>query len=203
MSEKSNRAPRGGRLLILSLLLFLFLAGLTALILYLVYRPSTPRFSVVAAAIYDLSNASSSSSPATALSTSMQFTLVIRNPSRRAAAFYDHLSAYVAYRGQPVTPPEPLPPVFQDPQSTVAVSPVLGGGSVPVSPDAAAGLAADQAYGIVGLRLLVVGRVRYKSGPFRGRWNGVYVRCDVLVGFKKGLAGPVPLLGEPDCDVDV
>ncbi|WOL05270.1 hypothetical protein Cni_G13997 [Canna indica] len=203
MSKKSSQ---GARLLVASLLLFLFFAGLTALILYLVYRPSRPRFSISAAAIYTLSNASSntSSSPAaSSLSTSMQFTLITRNPSGRGRICYDRLSAYVSYHGHPITPPAPLPPMFQDSDATVAISPVLGSGCVPAPEDVVAGLAAEQAYGVVGLRLVLRGRLRYKSGPFRSRWHGMYVRCDMLVGLRKGGGGAVPLLGDPGCDVDV
>ncbi|CAL9196697.1 unnamed protein product [Musa acuminata subsp. burmannicoides] len=197
--DKKGRRASPGRLLVTSLLLFLLLAGITALVLYLVYRPSKPRFTVSAAAIYDISNASSQ---ANAISTSMQFTLVIRNPNDRASVFYDRLSAYVSYRNQPITPPAALPPMFQEKDSTVAISPVLGGGFVPISGDVAAGLATDQAYGVVGLRLVLLGRLRYKSGPFRSNWYGMYVRCDMLTGFRKGVTGPVPLLGEPECKVD-
>ncbi|WOL13151.1 hypothetical protein Cni_G21920 [Canna indica] len=196
---KDHRAYSGRRLLI-GLLLFLILAGVTALILYLVYRPFKPHFSVSAAAIYDVANASS---PASAISTSMQFTLVIRNPNDRAAVYYDRLSAYVSYRNQPITPPAPMPPMFQERDSTLTVSPVLGGGFVPVSGDVAAGLATDEAFGVLGLRLVLLGRLRYKSGPFRSAWYGMYVRCDMLIGFRKGVAGPVPLLGEPECNLDL
>ncbi|KAJ0962311.1 hypothetical protein J5N97_030139 [Dioscorea zingiberensis] len=133
----------------------------------------------------------------------MQFTVASRNPSHRASIYYDHLSAYVSYRGQPITPPVPLQPIFQDTESTVAVSPVLGGENVPVSPEVALGLASDQEFGVVGLRLVLLGRVRYKTGPFRSGWTGLYVRCDMMLGIKKGTSGQVPMLGAPNCDVDI
>ncbi|KAJ6822232.1 NDR1/HIN1-like protein 1 [Iris pallida] len=192
-----------GRLLCYAMATILVLCGIIALVLYLVYRPSKPHFSVLGAAVYQLSNASSAS-PATAVTTSMQFTIALRNPNERASIHYDRLSAYISYRDQAITPPVPLPPLFQEKDSNLAVSPVLGGEAVPVSTEVAAGLMTDEAYGVVGMRLVMLGRLRYKSGPFRSEWYGMYVRCDMLVGLKKGVSGQVPLLGgTPDCDADI
>ncbi|XP_008810415.1 NDR1/HIN1-like protein 1 [Phoenix dactylifera] len=187
------------RLLCTILLTFFLLAGVIALIVYLVYRPSKPHFSVAGATVFQLSN---SSTQPNVLSTGMQFTLVSRNPSERSSILYDHLSAYVSYRNQPITPPANLPPLFQDRDSSIAMSPVLGGDFVPVSGDVASGLLTDQAYGVVNLRVVLTGRLRYKSGPFWSGWYNLYVRCDMLVGVRKGVTGAVPLLGEPQCDVD-
>lgn len=185
------------------LILLLILCGVIALILYLVYRPFKPQFSVLNAAVFQLSNATSAS-PATAVSTSMQFTISIRNPNDRATIHYDRLSAYVLYRDQAITPPVDLPPLFQEEDSTVAVSPVLGGQVVPVSAEVAAGLMTDENYGVLGMRLVMLGRLKYKSGPFKSQWYGLYVRCDLLLGIKKGVAGQVPLLGgNPDCDTSI
>jgi hypothetical protein len=85
---------------------------------------------------------------------------------------------------------------------------VLGGGApVPVSADAVRALAADGAARRVQLRLVVVGQVRYKTGPFRSGWRDLYVRCDAVVGLGAeaaagGGAGDVPLLAYPQCAVD-
>ncbi|MQL85121.1 hypothetical protein Taro_017634 [Colocasia esculenta] len=183
------------------LLAFLLLASVIALILYLVYRPSSPRFTVVGAAVYEL-KVNSSAAAATTVSTSMQFTLRVRNTNERSAVLYDRLSAYVVYRDQAITPATPLPPLYQEEDSTVAVSPVLGGGPVPASAEVVGGLASDQAYGVARMRLVMTGRVKYKAGPFRSAWYGLYVRCDLLMGLKKEMYGQVPLLGTLLCAVD-
>ncbi|XP_073009333.1 NDR1/HIN1-like protein 1 [Typha latifolia] len=196
----SRRSPV--RVFIIALLALLILASVVALVLYLVYRPSRPRFSVTTAAIYSITNTSSSPAAA-AVSATMQFTLLIRNPNSRSSVRYDRLSAHVAYRGEAITPPMPLPPLVLESGMAVSVSPVLGGAAVPVSANVAAGLGTDKAYGVVALRLVVVGRGKYKSGPFHSRWNSMYVRCDMLVGVRKGVTGQVPLLGNPDCHVDI
>lgn len=203
MLHRFGPSSPASRLCCCLLLTLLLLSGFIALVLYLVYRPSKPHFSILAAAVFQLSN-STSASPATAVNTNMQFTVSIRNPSTRASIRYDRLSAYVAYRDQAITPQVQLPPLFQEKDSTVAVSPVLGGDAVPVSEDVATGLMTDENFGVVGMRLVVMGRLKYKTGAFHSGWNGMYVRCDMLIGIKKGVAGQVPLLGgTPDCDVSI
>lgn len=186
-----------GRAICSFLITFLVLAAITALILWLVYRPHKPKFRVVSAAVFDLN--------ATAppfLSTTMQFTLTTRNSNRRVSFFYDQLSAFVSYRDQAITPPVMLPPLYHETKSTVIMSPVLGGASVPVSPEVSNGLAMDEAYGVVALRLVLLGKLRYKAGAIRTGRYGIYVECDMLVGVRKGFVGQVPLLPSPGCKVD-
>lgn len=91
---------------------------------------------------------------------------------------------------------------FQAKDTSVVVSPVLGGPAVPASPDVVEGLAADQSFGVVPLRLITVGRIRYDPGPFHGQWSSLYVRCNMLVGARTGVTGPVPLLSYSDCSVN-
>ncbi|CAM0955849.1 unnamed protein product [Alopecurus aequalis] len=194
-------------------LVILLIAGITALVLYLVYRPTSPAFAVTSIAVDSLSNATTPSAGApNAVAASFQCALVIRNPSGRASARYDRLTAYVVYRGEAITAPAEMPPLVQDPDSAVVVAPVIGGGGaapVPVSPDTAAALANDVSYGVVSLRVVLLGRVRFVSGPFRRGWRSMYARCDLLVGVRKGpgvgAAGvpEAPLLGNPSCDVDM
>ncbi|XP_051189039.1 NDR1/HIN1-like protein 1 [Lolium perenne] len=200
----------GGRLLATYLLAAAVVAGVLALALLLVYRPMKPQASVARAAVFRLASATAannSSAPAPyAVSASLQFTLLLHNPSDRAAVLYDGLLAYASYRGEPVTPPAQLPALVQERGADVALSPVLGGGApVPVSADAVRALAADGAARRVQLRLVVVGRVRYRAGPFRTGWRDLYVRCDAIVGLGVNASaggGDVPLLEYPRCAVD-
>lgn len=74
---------------------------------------------------------------------------------------------------------------------------------MPVSVEVSNGLVADEAYGVVGLKLVFLGRLRWKTGAIRTAHYGLYVKCDILMGLKKGFVGQVPLLGAPACDVDV
>lgn len=182
-----------------AIVILLVLAGITALTVWLIYRPHKPKFRVVSAAVYDLNTTSPP-----LISTTMQFTVVTRNPNKRVSISYDNLSAVVSYKSQAITPPVALPPLFHETKSTVALSPVLGGITVPVAAEVVNELLMDEGYGVVGLRLVITGKLRYKAAVAvrRGR-RGVYVRCDLFVGLKKGFVGQLPLLASPPCAVDV
>ncbi|XWS35957.1 hypothetical protein CRYUN_Cryun20dG0041300 [Craigia yunnanensis] len=194
----SNSQRGVGRSCCFCIFIFLFLAGVTALTVWLIYRPHKPRFIVVGAAIYELN---ATSQPF--ISTSMQFTIVTRNPNRRVSIFYEKLQAYVSYRNQQITPPLDLPPLYHATKSTVALSPVLGSGMVPASAEVVNGLMMDEAYGVVVLRVVLLGKLRWKAGAIKTGKYGVYVKCDVWVGLKKGVVGQLPLLGAPPCKVDI
>lgn len=196
--HKYGAAGRGA--LCAFLLIFLILAGITLLILWLVYRPTKPKFTLVSLAVYQLNLTSPPF-----LSTTMQFTLITRNSNPRLSNHYDHLSAFVSYKNEVITPPVSLPPLFHGTKSTVAISPMLDRGPVPVSVSALNGLAMDEAYGMVELRLVLKGKLRYKAGDIRSRRYGVYVECDVLVGFNKGFGAQLSLLASssPQCNTYV
>lgn len=83
------------------------------------------------------------------------------------------------------------------------MSPVLGGGAVAVSLEVANGLVTDQTIGVLGLRVVLLGRLRWKAGPLKTARYAVYVKCDVLVGVKRGLVGQLPMLASPACKVDM
>jgi hypothetical protein len=210
-----HRSRRRARI-VTAALLSAFAAAAAALTVYLVFRPLKPQASVVRVAVYRMATAAGNSSdgrapPPYTLAASARFTALLHNPSDRAVVFYDGLFAYVTYRGEMVAPPAPLPGVAQGRGADVALSPHFGlGGAVPVpvSADAAQALEGDCAAGRVELRLVVMGRVKYMSGPFRTGWRGLYLRCDVTVGLWVDAtagddgAGDVPLLEYPKCSVD-
>lgn len=83
------------------------------------------------------------------------------------------------------------------------MSPVMGGSPVPVTAEAAAALAAEEGYGVVGMRVVIGGRVRWKGGVIKSGHYGMHVKCDVMIGIKKGFVGQVPLLANPPCLVDI
>lgn len=186
------------RPILTTIAIFLLLAAIAVLIVWLVYHPTAPTFVVVDAAVVDM-NATSSN----AVSTTIQFTVAAHNPNRRVSIYYDRMTAYVAYRNEAITPQLPLRPLFQEHGSTVATVATVGGAAVPVSQASAAGLAGERAYGVVGLRLVLLGRLRWKAGAIRSGRYGLYVKCDLMVGVKRGHERQAPLLGNPDCNVEI
>ncbi|CAI8607759.1 unnamed protein product [Vicia faba] len=177
--------------------IFFLLLGIILLILWLAYHPSKPHITVTSASIYSLN----ATSPPF-MSISMQFTIFIRNPNKRVSIYFDRLSTYVSYRNQPITPHVILQPLYLEKHGTVSVSPVLGSVPVPVSADVMNGLVVDEGYGVVGVKLVLQGRLRWKSGEIKSAHYNLYAKCDLLLGLKKGLVGQIPLIGAPVCDVD-
>ncbi|KAJ3692763.1 hypothetical protein LUZ60_011858 [Juncus effusus] len=209
MDEKpsTHGSSNPNRSLISFLLIVLLLAGIAVLVLYFVYRPSKPHFSLTQASISALMDNVSSQYPNT-FSTSMQFTFILYNPNDRVGIFYDRLATTVYYHNELITPPLTLESIFQEPEGTIAMSPILEGSNVPVSDSALTALKVDRAYGMVGLKVVMLGRVRFKPSPFKIGWSMLYVRCDVAVGLKKdgssdSSISSVPLLNEPKCSVEV
>jgi hypothetical protein len=211
-----HRARRRTRIIATTLLVAsVTIATATVLAVYLVFRPLKPQASVVRAAVYHMAvtagNSSEGRGPPYTLAASVRFTTLLHNPSDRATVFYDSLFAYMTYRGEMVAPPVPLPGVVQERGADVALSPRFGlGGAVPVpvSADTAQALEGDCAAHRVELLLVVMGRVKYRSGPLMTRWRGLYLRCDVTVGLGVDAtvggdeAGDVPLLEYPKCSVN-
>jgi hypothetical protein len=108
---KSGGGGKGiGRLIALAVLCFLILAGITALVLYLVYRPHHPHFSVISVAIVTFSN---STLPFNTITAAIQPTLIVRNPNSHTKIRYDRVEMYVTYHDAPITSPVLLPPLTQ------------------------------------------------------------------------------------------
>jgi len=196
--SSSYGTSSSGRAFATFLTIFLLLIGVTLLVLWLVYRPHKPHFTVVGAAIYGFNTTSPP-----LLSATLQFNVLIKNPNKRVSVYYDRFSAFVSYRNQAITPQVMLPPLFLEKHSQVSLSPVIGGTAVPVSVEVSNGLMVDEAYGVVGLKLVFLGRLKWKAGTIRSAHYGFYGKCDVLIGLKKGVVGQVPLLGTPACNIDI
>lgn len=75
---------------------------------------------------------------------------------------------------------------------------------MPVSLDVANDILMDmEGYGLVQLRLVLQGRIKYKAGAIKTTHYDLYVTCDMLLGLKKGIVGQVPLLNSNhDADQD-
>ncbi|KAJ4783811.1 hypothetical protein LUZ62_035057 [Rhynchospora pubera] len=203
-AENTENTPNSSnRIRLVLFCIALILVGISALILYLLFRPSKPYFSVASVWVYALTNNVSSSQSSNLLCTSMQFNFVLNNPNDRVGIFYDRLSVSVYYHNEPIAPPVALPSIFQKPSETGALSQALGAPIVPVSEDAVTQLTLDQANGVVGLKVVVLGQVKYKSTLYKTGWSMLYVTCDLVVGLKKGgTSTTVPLLSNPECLVE-
>ncbi|RLM70159.1 protein YLS9-like [Panicum miliaceum] len=160
---------------LLGVLLFLaLLVGLIALIIYLVLRPTHPRFILQDAALrqLDLSNGS-----APLLSAAAQVTLASRNPNARVGVHYDRLDVYASYKYQQVTLASGLPAVYQGHGDVDVWSPVLAGPNVPFAPFLADAMRKDIANGYLIMEVRIDGRVRWKVGSWTSGHYHIFVTC--------------------------
>lgn len=195
-----RRVPVAGFASLLSgfLITLVIILGAVTLVLWLVYRPHKPRFYVDGAAIYQLNVTDGS------VSSSMQFSVIASNPNKRLTLHYDRLVAFVLYRGELITMVTPMPNLYEGHHSFVVLSPMVSGNFVPLLPVAVGSLLADQAYGLVEVRLEIRGRIRWTTGFWKSSHYHLATKCDLLLSVKQvATGGQVPLLGGQSCHVDV
>ncbi|XP_052142209.1 NDR1/HIN1-like protein 26 [Oryza glaberrima] len=135
-----------------------------SLILWLVLRPSPPRFSLLAAT-------TTANDSASVVAINAAF--AARNPNSHAAVLYDRLQASASYAGLPLTAPSPLIPPFlpQQGQGDAMLSASL------TSPPAAAAVAGGRAL----LRLRVEGQLRWKVAAWVTGRHALTVDCIAVV----------------------
>lgn len=181
--------------------LFLVFATLFTSILSLIFlfwfilHPAKPQFSLQQAEIYKLTFLSGSDH---LLNSSIQITLLSKNPNQKVGIYYDDLQAYASYRGQQITVQVPLPPFYQDRQEANLLSASLSGTGLPVAPSLGYEVVRDQTAGKLVLSLRISGRVKWKvgawvSGPYHLNVNcvgvmasGPYVAPSGIVSIKQG-----------------
>ncbi|KAM0883067.1 hypothetical protein ACQ4PT_031875 [Festuca glaucescens] len=171
------------------LAVFLFLAFIIAvisLIVYLVLRPTHPRFYLQDASLrqLDLSNASS------LLSTSLQVTVASRNPNDRVGVYYDRLDVYASYKYQQITVASSLPAVYQGHGDVDIWSPVLDGPNVPFAPYLASAISQDCQAGYLILQVKIDGRVRWKVGSWISGHYHLFVTCPAFLVTTGGNGAP-------------
>jgi hypothetical protein len=152
--------------------------AIIALIVYLVLRPTHPRFFLQDASLQQLDALSANSSAnAGLLSTTLQVTIASRNPNDRIGVYYDRLDVYASFMYQQITLASSLPPVYQGHGDVEVWSPVLTGPGVPFAPYLAGQLAQNVQAGNLALMVKIDGRVRWKVGSWISGHYHIFVSC--------------------------
>ena len=164
------------------------IVAIIALIVYLVLRPTHPRFFLQDATLrqLDLSNSSTSG----VLSTALQVTVASRNPNDRVGVYYDRLDVYASYKYQQITLAASLPPVYQGHGDVDVWSPVLSGPDVPFAPYLGDALAKDVAAEYLILQVKIDGRVRWKVGSWISGHYHLFVTCPAFLVTAGGNGSP-------------
>lgn len=158
-------------------LFFAFSGILTTLLLlilmiWIILRPAKPEFTLKEAAIYQLSL-----SGPNLLNSSIQLTLLSKNPNQKVSIYYDELQVYAAYKGQQITVDTFFPSFYQGHQDTNLLTASLVGAGLPVASSFNYEVGRDKTAGKLVLNLKVNGRIRWKVGTWvSGRYR-INVNC--------------------------
>lgn len=157
-------------------------------IVWLILHPAKPQFSLQEADVYQLKL----SSPNNLLNSSIQLTLLSKNPNEKVGIYYDELQVYAAYKGQQITVYTPLPPFYQGHQDSNLLTASLIGTGLPVASSFGYEVGRDQTAGKLFLNLKLNGRLRWKVGTWvSGRYR-LNVNCVAVMAFGPTLpSGPL------------
>ncbi|CAK9180773.1 unnamed protein product [Ilex paraguariensis] len=168
------------------LLIFSFIVLVTILIIWAILQPNKPSFLLQDATIF----AFNVSSPSF-VSSSIQVTIISRNPNDKISIFYDKLDVYAIYQSQQITYYTSIPPTYQDVGQSNVWSPFIYGTMVPIAPFNGPALSQDQANGAIWLLIKIDGRVRWKVGTLTTGDYGLHVKCPAYIPFGNGNGGIV------------
>ncbi|XP_021283559.1 NDR1/HIN1-like protein 1 isoform X2 [Herrania umbratica] len=172
-----------------TILAFIFL-------IWLILHPSKPQFSLREADIYQLNL-----SGPHLLNSSIQLTLLSKNPNKKVGIYYDKLQAYAAYKGQQITVDTSLPPFYQGYEESNLLTASLEGKGLPVASSFGYEVGRDQTAGRIVLNLKKMHSFFY-SGRMRGgiasalllragrKRSRIEVEDEILIGKKKGCKRP-------------
>uniref|UniRef100_A0ACD5Y0D0 Uncharacterized protein n=1 Tax=Avena sativa TaxID=4498 RepID=A0ACD5Y0D0_AVESA len=146
-----------------------------AIVLWLNLRPSSPRFTLLAASM----------SGANATLGRLDAAFVAHNPNARAAALYDRLQARASYGSAGVSQSQlvsPLPP-FEQTQGDVVLSASLTSSAAAVSAQSSVETAAvgERSMTTTLLRVRVEGQLRWKVASWVSGGRSLAAECVVLV----------------------
>ncbi|KAJ9174350.1 hypothetical protein P3X46_017381 [Hevea brasiliensis] len=169
------------------------------LIVWLILRPAKPQFSLKEADIYQLKL-----SGFNLLNSSIQLTLLSKNPNDKVGIYYDELQAYAAYKGQQITVATPFPPFYQGHQDSNLLTASLIGTGLPVASSFGYEVGRDQTAGKLFLNVKVNGRLRWKVGTWvSGRYR-LNVNCVAVMAFGPSLpSGPLSSKQGTQCSTTV
>ncbi|KAJ4830889.1 hypothetical protein Tsubulata_011113 [Turnera subulata] len=169
------------------------------LIIWIILRPTKPDFTLKEADIYQLSL-----SGPNLLNSSIQLTLLSKNPNQKVGIYYDELQVYAVYKGQQITVDTPFPPFYQGHQDSNLLTASLIGTGLPVASSFGYEVGRDQTAGKLVLTLKVNGRLRWKVGTWVSSRYRINVNCIALVAFGSSLpTGPLSAKQGTQCSTSV
>ncbi|ONK55971.1 uncharacterized protein A4U43_C10F2820 [Asparagus officinalis] len=148
------------------------------LLIYLILHPSKPQFYLQNTTVSNL-----------ALS-SVQATILSKNPNTKVGVYYDDLRAYAVYKGQQITAGSALPPFFQEHEDSNVLSASMYGAGMPVTASAGYEVGRDQEAGrAMALTVRIDGKLRWKVGSWVSGKYRFNVDCVAIIGIGSSVGG--------------
>lgn len=172
------------------------------LLIYILLRPSNPQFYLKDVGVYHLSLSSSPN----LLNSTIQFTLVSKNPNNRIGVYYDSLLTYAAYKDQRITTNTRLPPFYQGHQDANLLSAFLYGAAVPVASSFGNEVGHDRTVGRFLVKIKLDGTIRWKLGSWVSSRYHVDVDCVAVMGFGHGSTStpsPISSMRGAQCSTNI
>lgn len=153
------------------------LVGVAAAVLYLVFRPESPRYSVESFAIKGINV----SSPATAISPAIDATVRAENPNDKIGIYYGKGGSASVYYSDVELCNDVMPAFYQPSNNVTVLKTALKGPGIVLTSSVKRTLRNGVQQGKVPLKLKVKIPVRIKLGSVKTWTIPVRVRCDVTV----------------------
>lgn len=176
--RKNRRSSCCGccRCLLISLLLLLLALGITAAVLYLVFRPESPNYTVENVAIKGFNLTSPSP-------ISPEFDVAVRadNPNKKIGIYYEKGSSVEILYGGAALCTGSLPVFFQPANNVTVFTTAAKANGVNLTSSILKGLADAEKNGAVPLTLKLIAPVKLKLGAVKTWKFAVKVTCDITV----------------------
>ncbi|KAK9075264.1 hypothetical protein SSX86_003586 [Deinandra increscens subsp. villosa] len=157
------------------------------LLVWLILHPTKPEFVLKEANIYQLTLSGSH-----LLNSSIQITLLSKNPNKKVGIYYDEIQVYASYKGQRITLDSSIPPFYQEHNDNNLLSLVLVANRLPVDPSFGYEMDRGQMAGRLVLNFKTNGQLRWKVGTWVSGRYMLIVNCVVVLPFgPSGPAGPL------------
>ncbi|THU73120.1 hypothetical protein C4D60_Mb04t19450 [Musa balbisiana] len=198
-SKKGFRLNKLNKKILYSLFSLLVSILSVVFLIWLVLHPTKPEFYLRDTAVYELSLASPR-----LLNSTIQATVVSKNPNSHVGIYYDRLRAYAAYKGQQITGDSELPPFYQGHQDINILSSSLYGIAMPFAPSFGYHVSRDQTAGRLYLELKLDGKLRWKVGSWVSGSYRIDVNCVAVIVPRPGAdPGPMSLVQGTHCSTTV
>lgn len=173
------------------------------LVIWLVLRPTKPKFLLQDTSIYEFNLTADSN----ILSSNIQITISSRNPNDRIGIYYDRLDVFSEYKDTQITGTTGLPSGYQGHNDVNIWSPFLSGVAVPITPYLSASIGQDENAGFFLIYIKIIGQLRWKVGTWISGTYHIDVSCPAFftIANRKDNGGLPPFRFQQmtTCNVDV